>query len=120
MYNRSTQGPVAYYFAERAQECLDAARREQVNAARAMVLRKQAVSGDHDAIDLHGTTVTEAEVIVLEMLGKRRQGQLKIITGRGNHSIGGASVLKPALKKRLSEEGYAVKAWDAGLVVTIS
>lgn len=119
MYNRSTQGPVAYYFAERAQECLDAARREQVNAARAMVLRKQAVSGDHDAIDLHGTTVAEAEAIVMEMLGKRRQGQFKIITGRGNHSIGGASVLKPALKKRLSEEGYAVKAWDAGLVVTV-
>jgi len=119
MYNRSTQGPVAYYFAERAQECLDAARKEQVNAARAMVLRKQAVSGDHDAIDLHGTTVAEAEVIVIEMLGKRSQGQFKIITGRGNHSIGGASVLKPALKKRLNEEGYTVKAWDAGLIVTL-
>ncbi|KAF6753092.1 hypothetical protein DFP72DRAFT_903315 [Ephemerocybe angulata] len=128
MYNRrggrkarGASGDIAWYFAERAHEFTEAARREQLNAARAMVLRKQAVSGEQDAIDLHGTTVAEAEAIVLEVLEKRRgAGQLRIVTGRGSHSVGGQSVLKPAVRKRLVAEGYTVRGWEAGLVVVMS
>jgi len=111
-------GDIAWYFAERAREFQEAARRESVNAAKAMVKRKQILSGDHDTVDLHGTTVPEATEIVLEILESRERGrQLKIVTGRGNHSATGQSVLKPALKKRLVEEGWTVSTWDAGLFV---
>ncbi|KAJ2917107.1 hypothetical protein MD484_g3278, partial [Candolleomyces efflorescens] len=112
-------GDVAWYFADRAREFQEAAKKESLNAAKAMVLRKQALSGEYDAIDLHGTTVNEAMEIVLELLESRGRGgkPLKIVTGRGSHSANGISVLKPALKKRLVEDGWNVGAWDAGLVV---
>jgi len=42
---------------------------------------------------------------------------LKIITGRGAHSVGQESVLKPALQKTLIEDGWSVSTWDAGLTV---
>ncbi|RXW21363.1 hypothetical protein EST38_g4483 [Candolleomyces aberdarensis] len=111
-------GDVAWYFAERAREFQEAAKKQSFNAARAMVLRKQGLSGDQDTVDLHGTTVNEAVEIVLEILESRGRGKpLKIVTGRGLHSANGTSVLKPAVKKRLVEEGWSVSAWDAGLVV---
>ncbi|KAJ2929469.1 hypothetical protein H1R20_g7624, partial [Candolleomyces eurysporus] len=111
-------GDVAWYFAERAREFQEAAKKQSFNAARAMVLRKQDLSGEYDTVDLHGTTVNEAVGIVLEILESRGRGKpLKIVTGRGLHSASGTSVLKPAVKKRLVEEGYNVSAWDAGLVV---
>jgi DNA-nicking Smr family endonuclease len=83
-----------------------------------MVFRKQALSGEHDTIDLHGTTVNDAMAIVLELLETRGRGKpLKVVTGKGIHSANGTGVLKPALKKRLVEEGWNVGAWDAGLIV---
>lgn len=126
MYNRGSKrslgSNIAWYFAERAREYTEAARVQELNAARTMVYRKQAVSGQWDTVDLHGTTVAEAEVIVLELLeghgSAKSNGPLKIITGRGSHSVGGQSVLKPALRKKLVAEGYTVRGWDAGLVVT--
>jgi DNA-nicking Smr family endonuclease len=113
------------------------AKKESVNAARAMVLRKRwacmnkvqdafltngdrNASGDKSSIDLHGTTVAEATVIVEEILAEQPTSQarpLKIITGRGSHSVNQTSVLKPALKKRLVEDGWVVGMWEAGLVV---
>jgi hypothetical protein len=42
---------------------------------------------------------------------------LKIITGRGAHSFNHIGVLKPAIKKELVEDGWAVRGWDAGLIV---
>jgi hypothetical protein len=42
---------------------------------------------------------------------------LKIITGRGTHSVGHVSVLKPALRKALVEDGWNITSWDGGLVV---
>lgn len=42
---------------------------------------------------------------------------LRIITGKGNHSAGRVGVLKPALQSALTEDGWIVTTWDAGLVV---
>ena len=42
---------------------------------------------------------------------------LKIITGRGSHSVNQVSVLKPAVRKALVEDGWNVASWDGGLVV---
>jgi hypothetical protein len=42
---------------------------------------------------------------------------LKIITGRGAHSAKGKSVLKPAIKNALHDDGWIVDVWDGGLLV---
>ena len=138
-------------------------------------------SGNSDTIDLHGTTIAEAVVIVKEILDREAssisQGKasvfplsgqhsglsliffllpllrlltdfaylfglvlcchhagtssflcydyphkpkakpLKIITGRGTHSLNKVGVLKPAVRKALVEDGWVVSSWDGGLVV---
>jgi hypothetical protein len=87
---------------------------------------------------LHGTTVSEAVVIIKETLRIQAASQskfiefnlinkfthsfpsdkpLKIITGRGSHSVNQVSVLKPAVRKALVEDGWNVASWDGGLVV---
>jgi len=42
---------------------------------------------------------------------------LKIITGKGSHSLNQVSVLKPAIRKALVEDGWVVGTWDGGLIV---
>lgn len=42
---------------------------------------------------------------------------LKIITGRGKHSVNGVGVLGPAIRSTLAEDGWFVGTWEAGLVV---
>jgi hypothetical protein len=42
---------------------------------------------------------------------------LKIVTGKGTHSVNKVAVLKPAIKKALVEDGWIVGTWDAGLLV---
>ncbi|PPQ71890.1 hypothetical protein CVT24_006864 [Panaeolus cyanescens] len=122
-------GEIAFYFAEQARQLQEVARQEALNAARAMVAAKRQVSPlknlqrseNHDTIDLHGTTVAEAITIVREILAEdgavSRTKPMKIITGRGSHSVNNVSVLKPAIKKALMEDGWSVAMWDAGLVV---
>ncbi|KAJ3512601.1 hypothetical protein NLJ89_g3418 [Agrocybe chaxingu] len=183
-------GEVAVYYAERAKELEQVAREEMLSVAREIVLSKRRTHGNQDTIDLHGTTVSEAIVIVKEILNDRAstisQGRssvlfvhvsllaqllpllallplfdfvtalrhfaqnststsapsffyliprlralsqrpptclefeakpMKIITGRGAHSAGQVSVLKPAVRKALEEDGWVVGTWDAGLVV---
>ncbi|KAH7924162.1 hypothetical protein BV22DRAFT_1067358 [Leucogyrophana mollusca] len=113
-------GEVALYFAERAREFQELARREALNEARSMVESKRAAAADKSTVDLHGTCVAEAVVIVREILerdGCSSSKPLKIITGRGTHSAGRVSVLKPAVKSALVQEGWSVGMWDGGLVV---
>lgn len=91
------------------------------------------------SIDLHGTTLVEASQIVQDMIyddpptnSKQRPfpyfwhwlsfsklvaKPLKIITGRGTHSANGVGVLRPGLKKRLTELGWDVTLFEGGLVV---
>ncbi|KAJ6616952.1 hypothetical protein B0H10DRAFT_2034899 [Mycena sp. CBHHK59/15] len=113
---RTRSGEVAFYFAERAREFQEIARREALDAARAMVAKRR--SGD--TVDLHGVTAAEAVVIVEEILRERQwsaERPLKIITGRGAHSAGRVSVLKPAVRRALEGDGWVVGAWEGGLVV---
>ncbi|KAF8872844.1 hypothetical protein CPB84DRAFT_659842 [Gymnopilus junonius] len=66
--SKSRGGEIAFYFAERAREFQELARQEALNAARVMVQEKRINSQKHDTIDLHGTTVAEALVIVKEII----------------------------------------------------
>ncbi|KAF9564232.1 hypothetical protein CPC08DRAFT_721095 [Agrocybe pediades] len=103
-------GEVAFYFAERAREFQELARQEALNAARVMVQEKRTSSVNHDTVDLHGTTAAEAIVIVKEILKEELSSSakpLKIITGRGSHSLNQVSVLKPAIRKALVEDGWS-------------
>ncbi|KAF7313302.1 Smr domain-containing protein [Mycena chlorophos] len=113
-------GEVALYFAERAREYQEIARREALDGARDLVQSKRYSSRNHDTVDLHGLTTAEAVVIVNEILEEKiwtPDKPLKIITGRGSHSAGNISVLKPAVRKSLEENGWIVGQWDAGLTV---
>ncbi|KAF7317732.1 Smr domain-containing protein [Mycena kentingensis (nom. inval.)] len=113
-------GEVAMYFAERAKEYSEIARREALDGAREMVLARRRNTNGDDAVDLHGVTAVEAITIVNEILADRvwaPEKPLRIITGRGSHSVGQVSVLKPAVRKALEEQGWIVGEWDGGLTV---
>ncbi|KZT70763.1 hypothetical protein DAEQUDRAFT_724889 [Daedalea quercina L-15889] len=114
-------GEVAFYYAERARELQQQARQEQLDAAREMVQAKRVSSAFGDTVDLHGTTVAEATQIVKDVLrngGSSQAKPLKIITGRGTHSHNGVGVLGPAVKSALEEDGWFVRRYDGGLVVS--
>ena len=44
--------------------------------------------------------------------------EIKIITGRGTHSLNGVGVLGPAVKNALAEDGWIVRTLQGGLLVT--
>jgi len=113
-------GEVALYFAERAREFQELARREALNEARILVESKRSAAADRDTVDLHGTSISEAVAIVREILeleGCSSAKPLRIITGRGSHSANGVGVLKPAVRNALAQDGWNVGVWDGGLVV---
>ncbi|KAJ6568271.1 hypothetical protein DFH09DRAFT_1363043 [Mycena vulgaris] len=113
-------GEVALYFAGRARELQEVARREALGAARAMVWGRRANARERDTLDLHGVTAAEAVVLVNEVLDEGGWGgdkPLKIITGRGAHSAGQVSVLKPALRRALEGDGWVVGSWEGGVSV---
>lgn len=95
-------------------------------------------SAERDTIDLHGLTFVEAIVIVTEELEETVYSQcrgllcftllrpatdfnqarpLKIITGRGTHSVNHVSVLKPRIREALSKDGWSVGVWEGGVIV---
>jgi len=78
---------------------------------------KQASSTD--TIDLHGLTISEAKVVVLETLENRDHTRLPltVITGMGKHSRNQVGVLAPALLNMLREEGWRANTFEAGLIV---
>ncbi|KAG6916195.1 hypothetical protein DXG01_008077 [Tephrocybe rancida] len=118
--SKTRGGEVAFYFAERAREFQVLAMSEALNAARTLVESKRMASGDPYTADLHGTTAAEAVTIVkeiLQTLPTSPSKPLKIITGRGSHSVNQIGVLKPAIKKALIEDNWSVGSWDGGLVV---
>ncbi|KAI8981208.1 Smr-domain-containing protein [Trametes punicea] len=113
-------GEVAFYFAERARELQHQQQKEQLEAAREMVMRTRKTCPDSEIIDLHGTVVAEAIAIVREYLAERAATNarpLKIITGRGSHSRNGVAVLGPAVKNALTADGWLVDTCDGGLIV---
>ncbi|KDQ50717.1 hypothetical protein JAAARDRAFT_141527 [Jaapia argillacea MUCL 33604] len=117
---RTRGGEIALFFAERARECQEKAREEALEDARDVVESRRRKGGDSKTVDLHGTTVAEAVVIVREILlveGASAANPLKIITGKGTHSHNGVGVLGPAVKAALQDDGWSVGTWDGGLVV---
>ncbi|CAK5267454.1 unnamed protein product [Mycena citricolor] len=114
-----SRGEAAGYYAERAREFGEMARRDSLDAARMIVDSSRHQRGG-DMLDLHGVTVSEAVIIVNEVLSEGSWGAdspLKIITGRGAHSANSVSVLKPAVRRALEAEGWTVSSWDGGLIV---
>jgi len=113
-------GDVALYYAQKAREVSDNARRDALDEARGLVEAKRHAAHDKRTIDLHGTCVQEAIVITSEILereGCSPASPLRLITGRGAHSAGGVGVLKPAVHRALVDDGWDVRMWDGGLVV---
>ncbi|OSD04844.1 Smr-domain-containing protein [Trametes coccinea BRFM310] len=118
--SRNHGGEVAFYFAERARELQQQQQMEQLAAAREMVMRTRKINPHSEAIDLHGTVVSEAVAIVREYLaehGATNARPLKVITGRGSHSRNGVAVLGPAVKNALTADGWRVDTCDGGLVI---
>jgi len=73
-----------------------------------------------DTVDLHGTTVAEAIVIVKEVIeksGASAHKPLTVITGCGTHLANKVSVLRPAVMDALLQERWIVHTWDGGLTV---
>lgn len=117
---RNLGGEVATYYAERARALFDAARSHSLDAARMSVSATHRSTASHDEIDLHGLTIAEATVVVQEILKSKPPTParpLRIITGRGRHSHEYKTVLQPALRTRLTDEGWLVTLWDAGLTI---
>ncbi|KAH9893521.1 Smr-domain-containing protein [Cubamyces lactineus] len=113
-------GEVAFYFAERARELQQQQQKEQLEVARAMVMRTRKINPHSEMIDLHGTVVVEAIAIVREYLeehGATPARPLKVITGRGSHSRNGVAVLGPAVKNALTAEGWLIDNCDGGLII---
>lgn len=110
----------ASYYVERAREFQEMARKEALAHARRQVEAKMRASRDGRTIDLHGTTAAEAIVIVEDILtrvGASPAKPVKIITGKGTHSLNRVSVLKPVIRKALLDDGWSVGSWDGGLIV---
>ncbi|KAK0497351.1 hypothetical protein EDD18DRAFT_1352195 [Armillaria luteobubalina] len=117
--SKSRGGEAAMYYAERARELQEMAKKDAMHVAYMMVDARRAASNECNTVDLHGTTAAEAIYVVKEMLEAidLTTKPLKIITGRGSHSVNQVSVLKPAIRTALIEDGWAVSSWDAGLIV---
>ncbi|KZT09857.1 uncharacterized protein LAESUDRAFT_673470, partial [Laetiporus sulphureus 93-53] len=113
-------GEIALYYAERARELQQQALQEQLGAAMEIVQAKRTTSVNGGTVDLHGTTIVEAVYIVKDILresGSSPSKPLRVITGRGTHSVNGVGVLGPAIKNALQQDGWVVASFDGGLVV---
>lgn len=51
------------------------------------------------------------------LINSNQARPLKIITGRGSHSVNQVSVLKPKVREALDEDGWSVGVWEGGLIV---
>ncbi|KDQ26818.1 hypothetical protein PLEOSDRAFT_1044205 [Pleurotus ostreatus PC15] len=120
MWQKAPTRGGALYYAEQAREFQELARKAALSAAKEVVEAKRVSTPKQDTIDLHGTSITEAATIVedtLKWYNASPAKPLRIITGRGNHSVNQVGVLKPAIRKKLQQEHWDVRGWDGGLVV---
>ncbi|KAK0203081.1 hypothetical protein DFS33DRAFT_1344848 [Desarmillaria ectypa] len=117
--SKSRGGEVAMYYAERARELQEMAKKDAWHVAYMMVDARRVASNEPNTVDLHGTTAAEAIYVVKETLETIdiSTKPLKVITGRGSHSVNQVSVLKPAIRMALIENGWSVSSWDAGLII---
>lgn len=131
-------GEVALFYADRARHLAEVSRKWGMESARAKIAESRANGGERGTVDLHGFSVEEALVGVEEVLALGEDGcsqgmyplyveslglkqsldrPLRLITGVGRHSLNKAGLLAPALIKQLSQDGWDVRRFDAGLTV---
>lgn len=122
-------GGAAAYYSQQARDADALARRAQGEAADARVNAQSTKF----KLDLHGCNVNDAKRITMERvtawwheLGQERgdgvkggtNSHLKVVTGRGNHSEGGAGKLGPAIGKMLIRDGWKIEVTPGFLMIT--
>ncbi|KAK9467142.1 hypothetical protein V1512DRAFT_262048 [Lipomyces arxii] len=90
--------------------------------AAAFVFRANNADSDEDEIDLHGLYVKEAEEYLTQRIAAckaRNESHLEVIVGKGNHSSGGISKLKPAVERLCRENHfqYGVDDDNSGVII---
>jgi hypothetical protein len=71
-------------------------------------------------IDLHGLTADQAiEVVDAKLSERGGAGKIRFITGRGNNSSGGRSILRPRVENHLSILGIPYSVDDTGGVLLV-
>lgn len=95
---------------------------EAYNAqARDFIFRTNNAHQPDDTIDLHGLYVEEAEEILETRLRTARQrgdDHIYVIVGKGNHSAGGVTKIKPAVEKLLRAQGLQFNSeQNAGRII---
>ncbi|KAG8532772.1 uncharacterized protein KY384_002650 [Bacidia gigantensis] len=120
--SKPLMGGAAAYYSSVARDASDALRQRESAQAEATVVG-QSRSGE---VDLHGVQVRDAQAIASRKAeqwwessgrewareGKARNGGLRIITGRGQHSQGGKGRLGPAVGAMLVREGWKVEVGE--------
>ena len=117
--SKPLMGGAAAYYSSVARDASAALRQRGFSEARALVA-SQSRPGE---VDLHGVNVKDAVAIARQEVelwwereakewareGKVRNGGLRMITGRGQHSEGGKGRLGPAVGGMLVREGWKVE-----------
>lgn len=117
--SKPLMGGAAAYYSSLARDASAALRQRESSEARALVA-SQSRPGE---VDLHGVNVKDGVAIARHEVelwwereakewareGKVRNGGLRMITGRGQHSEGGKGRLGPAVGSMLVREGWKVE-----------
>ena len=117
--SKPLMGGAAAYYSSVARDASAALRQRESSEAR-MLVASQSQPGE---VDLHGVNVKDAVAIARQEVelwwereakewareGKVRNGGLRMITGRGQHSEGGKGRLGPAVGGMLVREGWKVE-----------
>lgn len=86
------------------------------------VFRENNADSASDEIDLHGLFIKEAEWILQQRISyaiKTNQPHLKVIVGKGLHSVNGISKMKPAVDKMCTESHltHKIDPHNAGVLI---
>jgi len=111
---------VARYHVEEVRRLQEELKDAALDVARARVNSTKQITTSGTTIDLHYTTAAQAVILANEYLrdyGASDICPMQIITGRGNHSVGGKAVLGPAVHDALIKDGWNVSRYPACLVV---
>ncbi|KAI9274674.1 hypothetical protein BDA99DRAFT_498210 [Phascolomyces articulosus] len=122
------EGGVAFYYSDEARQLDTQAKNWNLKAARALVRKERLREQDDHLVDLHGLTVSEAQVLIREavnqwwsrsqiQIGRRGIKPLKLVTGVGNHSEYGESKLLPSALKLLKREGWRTEMPYPGCIL---
>lgn len=77
--------------------------------------------GTNSLVDLHGCTLDQAKVLVIEALDAFQEStarRLELITGVGHHSAKGQAVLKPWLRAYLKQKNVRMEELEGSFVVS--